>query len=350
MRRIFVSVFFAVASVLAQEAPVSVSQEPVSQDSVTPSVSQNTATTAPAAPKAVEPAPDSAALAVKLTEPDSVKVEKAPADSVKKGGLLDALFPVQPDEMISKGHAYAGATLSLIQANTEDDALNILIGDVYEAYGYTFTVEAFGGYFFRDAMAIGVRAGYSRTWFDIDFSILEDLMDVKEHRKYVSNGFFVQPLLKNYLKVLDSRLFYLFNETSALEAQRDAVSAKAQELSGFEKKVKSAADRLSSGQASAETFRVLVAGRASAAQRLSAVRSALAPGMWLEKWDQGRITVRYWKDSIRKSSGKTPEELVKDKLRGKPAVVDPDSVKISDMSEIGKNAQVAQFTVELKFK
>ena len=216
MRRIFVSVFFAVASVLAQEAPVSVSQEPVSQDSVTPSVSQNTATTAPAAPKAVEPAPDSAALAVKLTEPDSVKVEKAPADSVKKGGLLDALFPVQPDEMISKGHAYAGATLSLIQANTEDDALNILIGDVYEAYGYTFTVEAFGGYFFRDAMAIGVRAGYSRTWFDIDFSILEDLMDIKERRKYVSNGFFVQPLLKNYLKVLDSRLFYLFNETSIM--------------------------------------------------------------------------------------------------------------------------------------
>ena len=216
MRRIFVSVFFAVASVLAQEAPVSVSQEPVSQDSVTPSVSQDTAATAPAAPKAVEPAPDSAALAVKLTEPDSVKVEKAPADSAKKGGLLDALFPVQPDEMISKGHAYAGATLSLIQANTEDDALNILIGDVYEAYGYTFTVEAFGGYFFRDAMAIGVRAGYSRTWFDIDFSILEDLMDVKEHRKYVSNGFFVQPLLKNYLKVLDSRLFYLFNETSIM--------------------------------------------------------------------------------------------------------------------------------------
>ena len=189
MRRIFISVCFAVASVLAQVVPESVSSEPVS---------------------------DSSAVAVKVTDPDSVKVEKAPADSVKKGGLLDALFPVESDEMISKGHVYAGATLSLIQANTEDDALNILIGDVYEAYGYTFTVEAFGGYFFRDAMAIGLRAGYSRTWFDVDFSILEDLMDVKEHRKYVSNGFFVQPLLKNYLKVLDSRLFYLFNETSIM--------------------------------------------------------------------------------------------------------------------------------------
>ena len=189
MRRIFISVCFAVASVLAQVVPESVSSEPVS---------------------------DSSAVAVKVTDPDSVKVEKAPADSVKKGGLLDALFPVESDEMISKGHVYAGATLSLIQANTEDDALNILIGDVYEAYGYTFTVEAFGGYFFRDAMAIGLRAGYSRTWFDVDFTILEDLMDIKERRKYVSNGFFVQPLLKNYLKVLDSHLFYLFNETSVM--------------------------------------------------------------------------------------------------------------------------------------
>ena len=139
--------------------------------------------------------------------PDSTK----PA---KKRGILDALFPIEPDEYVSKGHFYAGTTLSLIQANTEDDALNILIGDVYEAYGYTFTVEAFGGYFIRDAMALGLRAGYSRTWFDVDFSILEDVMDIKERRKYVSNGFFVQPLLKNYLKVLNSRIFYLFNETS----------------------------------------------------------------------------------------------------------------------------------------
>lgn len=154
------------------------------------------------------------ATPVAVTVPEAAPVVKDSAAPAKKSSILDALFPIEPDESIAKGHFYAGATLSLIQANTEDDALNILIGDVYEAYGYTFTVEAFGGYFFRDAMAIGLRAGYSRTWFDIDFSILEDLMDVKERRKYVSNGFFVQPLLKNYLKVLDSRIFYLFNETS----------------------------------------------------------------------------------------------------------------------------------------
>jgi len=145
-----------------------------------------------------------------------VPVQTEELKPAKKSGLLGALFPVEPDESIAKGNFYAGATLSLIQANTEDDALNILIGDVYDAYGYTFTVEGFGGYFIRVAMALGLRAGYSRTWFDVDFSLLEDLMDVKERRKYVSNGFFVQPLLKNYLKVLDSRIFYLFNETSVL--------------------------------------------------------------------------------------------------------------------------------------
>ena len=154
---------------------------------------------------------------VVLTEP----VMEISQDSAKpvpqtSGGLLDELYPVSPDEAISAGHILGGATLSLIQANTEDDALNVIIGDVYEAEGYMFTVQAFGGYFIKDALAVGAHLGYSRTWLDIDFSLLEDLADVKQHRKYVSNGFFVQPFLKNYLKVMDSKSLYFFNETSIL--------------------------------------------------------------------------------------------------------------------------------------
>ena len=45
---------------------------------------------------------------------------------------------------------------------------------------------------------------------------MEDLVDLSQHRKYVSNGFFVQPFLKNYLKVFDSKILYFFNETSLL--------------------------------------------------------------------------------------------------------------------------------------
>ncbi len=132
----------------------------------------------------------------------------------KKGGLLGGLFPVEKDEAIQKGNFLAGATLFLLQGNTDKETLNILIGDLYKADGYTFTVKGFGAYFIRDAMALGTRAGYSRTKLDIDYSILEDLADISEHRKYLKNGFFVQPFLKNYLKVFDSKSVYFFNETS----------------------------------------------------------------------------------------------------------------------------------------
>jgi hypothetical protein len=140
--------------------------------------------------------------------------ESKTSTPAKKGGLLGSLFPVEKDEAIHRGNVLTGATLFLLQGNSDDDALNILFGDIYKAEGYTFTAEAFGGYFVRDAMAVGMRAGYSRTYVDVDYSILEDLADIKEHRKYVSNGFFVQPFLKNYLKVFDSRTIYFFNETS----------------------------------------------------------------------------------------------------------------------------------------
>ena len=136
------------------------------------------------------------------------------AESENRGGILGDLFPVEKDEAVYRGNLFAGATLFLLQGNTDEETLNILIGDIYEADGYTFTAKVFGGYFVKDAMALGARAGYSRTKIDIDYSILEDIADVSEHRQYVKNGFFVQPLLKNYLKVFDSKNLYFFNETS----------------------------------------------------------------------------------------------------------------------------------------
>jgi hypothetical protein len=91
--------------------------------------------------------------------------------------------------------------------------------------------------------------------------------------------------------------------------------------------------------------------RSSAAQRLSAVRDSLVPGMgmWVEKWENSRITIRYWKDRVKDAGGKTPGERVVESLKHK-AVVVPESVRISDMSAIGKDGQVTQFTVEVAFK
>ena len=170
------------------------------------------ADTAPVKPAVV--VADTAPAKPAVAAADTVQAKSD--SSTRKGGLLESLYPVEKDEAIAKGNVLSGASLSLIQAETDDDALDVIIGEIYEAEGYTFTVEAFAGYFVKDALAVGVRAGYSRTWYDINFSLMEDLVDLSQHRKYVSNGFFIQPFLKNYLKVLDSRTIYFFNETSLM--------------------------------------------------------------------------------------------------------------------------------------
>ena len=139
------------------------------------------------------------------------------------------------------------------------------------------------------------------------------------------------------------------HQKEVTEAQRDGVQAEVANLKSFDKKVKAASGKFDAAKAEAESLRELLMRRSAIAQRINAVRSSLAAGMWIEKWEDGKITIRGWKDSVKGSNGKTPGELVVDKLKGKPAV-DPASVKIAAMSEIGKEGQVAQFTVELKFK
>ncbi len=141
------------------------------------------------------------------------------------------------------------------------------------------------------------------------------------------------------------------NGAKALCARRDVAAAEASRLDGFAKKVKAAEERLEAEHTAAESFRKLLLKRSAAAQRLAAVRDSLVPGMgmWIEKWENGRITVRYWKDRLKDSSGKTPGERVVESLKNK-AVVVADSVRISDMSAVGKDGQVTQFTVEVAFK
>lgn len=209
MKKVFFALFLSFISAFAQDSLAEISsssaEEFLSPEEILSSSSQNVSISSQEEVKSSN---------LEVAESSSSDEVSLNVSSESKGGLLDALYPVTPDEAIAKGRLFGGATLSLIQGNTDDDALNILIGDIYDGYGYMFTVELFGGYFIKDAMALGMHAGYSRTWFSIDFALMEDLLDVAEERKYVSNGFFVQPFLKNYLKVFNSRNFYFFNETS----------------------------------------------------------------------------------------------------------------------------------------
>ena len=138
-------------------------------------------------------------------------------------------------------------------------------------------------------------------------------------------------------------------ETAVIVAQRDAIQVRADSLANFDRKVTAAQDRVASAEAEADRFRGLLASRATAVQRLNAVRDSMLPGMWIEKWADDRVVIRYWKDRIKSTQGKTVGERVVDKLKSK-AVVDKDHVRIADMSAVGKDGQVEQVTIEVKFK
>ena len=138
-------------------------------------------------------------------------------------------------------------------------------------------------------------------------------------------------------------------ETAVAEARREAVQGKVDTLKSFDKKVKAAETQFAAAETEAEGLRKLLTDRTAAVQRLTAVRSALKPGMWIERWADGKITIRYWSDKVKPEGGKTVGEQVVERLKRQPAI-DKDGVKIADMSKIGKDGQVEQFTVEVKFK
>ena len=139
-------------------------------------------------------------------------------------------------------------------------------------------------------------------------------------------------------------------DTAVIEAERDAVQSRVDTLSKFDKQVKAGEESLASVAADADAVRKLLFARLAMVHRINAVRASLLSGMWVQKWAADRVTIRYWKDRIRETTGgKTPGEVVVKNLKGKP-IIEAESVKISEQNEIGKDAQVVQFTVELKFK
>jgi hypothetical protein len=148
-------------------------------------------------------------------------------------------------------------------------------------------------------------------------------------------------------------------QTENLQATIDGIQSKVTTLRSFEKKLKDAEASVAREQASADAVRKILNARYAALARLMAVRGSLSGGMWIHSWQDGKITVRGWKDRLDKmvsdaarlSGGKrlTASELVVAKLKGCVVVV-PESVKISDMTTLGKGAALEQFTVELKFK
>ena len=150
-------------------------------------------------------------------------------------------------------------------------------------------------------------------------------------------------------------------QSEVVQTTYDAVDSKLSVLKGYETKLKAVAAAAEASKASADSLSNLMSARFMLCVRFDAVRKALAPGrMWVEKWEPGRITIRGWKDVLdayeaidaANSGGKrrTASEIVASRLKALSSIIDPDSVRIADMTTIGKNASIEQFIVELKFK
>ena len=67
-----------------------------------------------------------------------------------------------------------------------------------------------------------------------------------------------------------------------------------------------------------------------------------------------RITVRGWADDLKtlvsrtKTGGSTAAQILEARIKGSP-IVDPSSVKIESMTDVGKDAALKQIVVVVKF-
>ena len=144
-------------------------------------------------------------------------------------------------------------------------------------------------------------------------------------------------------------------EAGEISARRDAVASRIATLSEYDRRVTEATKSVSDAEAEARRLRGTLLERSRAVNRLNVVKESLLPGMWIESWKDGKIVVRAWIDRVKDKvpAGKTIGEYVVDRLKLKGALVE--AVKILDISKLGaqgrgNEAQIEQFTLEVKFK
>ena len=146
------------------------------------------------------------------------------------------------------------------------------------------------------------------------------------------------------------------NAAAVSEAKREAVSSRLKILRNFESGVQKAEGEVKKELAEADALKSLFDARGATVAKINAVRSALGSDMWIEKWGPGdRVTIRGWADDLKalvaksKNSGggrSTAAEIVAERLKASSAVA---SVKTEEMTAIGKNGSLQQFTMTIRF-
>ena len=153
---------------------------------------------------------------------------------------------------------------------------------------------------------------------------------------------------------------FLLHGREILARQKDVVEEQVSSLREAERNAKKAIERFGEATNKAERLRALMARRGTAVQKINAVKQAIGDELWIERWDDDKVTIRGWRDRVaafaeyvasKTESGKVQpaSEIVADRLKANPAI-DAASVKVVEAKYIGKGDCMEQFVVEIKSK
>lgn len=114
---------------------------------------------------------------------------------------------------VPKGAWLVGTTLSYSEMRSSD--FKFLVLKDLNGDGYTFKISPFGGYFFADNMAAGLRLAYARSYINldnIDLDLGDDLSFNVSDQNFLEHNLMISGFLRTYMALGGSKVFGFFNE------------------------------------------------------------------------------------------------------------------------------------------
>lgn len=120
---------------------------------------------------------------------------------------------IQTGLFVPKGAWLVGTTLSYTELRSTD--FKLLVLKDLNGDGYTFKISPFGGYFFADNVAAGLRLAYARSYINLDnldLDLGDDLNFNVADQNFWDHSFMVSGFLRTYMGLGKSKVFGFFNE------------------------------------------------------------------------------------------------------------------------------------------
>lgn len=143
-----------------------------------------------------------------------------------------------------------------------------------------------------------------------------------------------------------------------LSAELEAIETRSTALKLIETKIQKAQEKEKAITAKADELKGYMLRRGEGVVRTNAIRNSIGTDFWIDSFVNNRATVRGWKDKVdaavhnhneKNGVKRTAPEIVATRFASANAL-DPEHIKITDMTKLGKNGEVEQFVLEHYFK